>query len=52
MGFLIRDDRQMKALAGLSQAQFDHLQEYPLSPNSYRTCSRNLPLLSASPKKR
>lgn len=25
MGLLIRDDRQMKALTGLSQAQFDHL---------------------------
>jgi hypothetical protein len=25
MGFLIRDDRQMKALTGLSQAQFDSL---------------------------
>jgi len=25
MGLQIRDDRQMKALTGLSQAQFDHL---------------------------
>src|SRR6266550_5239162 len=25
MALLIRDDRQMKALTGLSQAQFDHL---------------------------
>src|SRR5215510_752261 len=25
MGMHIRDDRQMKALTGLSQAQFDHL---------------------------
>ena len=25
MGLLIRDDRQMKALTGLSQGQFDHL---------------------------
>src|SRR3989442_3394488 len=25
MGLLIRDDRQMKALTGLSQTQFDHL---------------------------
>ena len=25
MGMQIRDDRQMKALTGLSQAQFDHL---------------------------
>ena len=25
MGLHIRDDRQMKALTGLSQAQFDHL---------------------------
>ena len=25
MGLLIRDDRQMKALTGLSQDQFDHL---------------------------
>jgi hypothetical protein len=25
MGLLIRDDRQLKALTGLSQAQFDHL---------------------------
>ena len=25
MGLLIRDDRQMKALTGLSPAQFDHL---------------------------
>ena len=25
MGLLIRDDRQMQALTGLSQAQFDHL---------------------------
>jgi hypothetical protein len=25
MGLLIRDERQMKALTGLSQAQFDHL---------------------------
>jgi hypothetical protein len=25
MGLLIRDDRQMKALTGLSQAQFDYL---------------------------
>src|SRR5437016_13556318 len=25
MGMLIRDDRQMKALTGLSQDQFDHL---------------------------
>ncbi len=25
MGLVIRDDRQMKALTGLSQAQFDHL---------------------------
>jgi hypothetical protein len=25
MGLLIRDDRQMKALTGLSQVQFDHL---------------------------
>ena len=25
MGLLIRDDRQMKAFTGLSQAQFDHL---------------------------
>jgi len=25
MGLLIRDDRQRKALTGLSQAQFDHL---------------------------
>ena len=25
MGLLIRDNRQMKALTGLSQAQFDHL---------------------------
>ena len=24
MGLHIRDDRQMKALTGLSQAQFDH----------------------------
>jgi len=25
MGLLIRDDRQMKAVTGLSQAQFDHV---------------------------
>jgi hypothetical protein len=25
MGMQIRDERQMKALTGLSQAQFDHL---------------------------
>ena len=25
MGLQIRDDRQMKALTGLSQAQFNHL---------------------------
>ena len=25
MGLQIRDERQMKALTGLSQAQFDHL---------------------------
>jgi Helix-turn-helix of DDE superfamily endonuclease len=28
MGLQIRDDRQMKALTGLSQAQFDHLLPY------------------------
>jgi len=34
MGLLIRDDRQMKALTGLSQAQFDHL--LPVFPDVYQ----------------
>ena len=33
MGLLIRDDRQMKALTGLSQDQFDHL--LPVFSNIY-----------------
>jgi hypothetical protein len=34
MGLQIRDDRQMKALTGLSQAQFDHL--LPVFSDIYR----------------
>src|SRR5712664_4748751 len=34
MGMLIRDDRQMKALTGLSQDQFDHL--LPVFSDIYR----------------
>src|SRR4030095_4836216 len=34
MGMQIRDDRQMKALTGLSQAQFDHL--LPVFSNIYQ----------------
>ena len=35
MGLLIRDDRQMQALTGLSQAQFDHL--LPVFSDLYQT---------------
>src|SRR5262247_2041825 len=35
MGLQIRDDRQMKALTGLSQAQFNHL--LPLFSDIYQT---------------
>ena len=35
MGLQIRDDRQMKALTGLSQAQFDHL--LPIFSDIYQT---------------
>jgi hypothetical protein len=34
MGLQIRDERQMKALTGLSQAQFDHL--LPVFSDIYR----------------
>ena len=34
MGLQMRDDRQMKALTGLSQAQFDHL--LPVFSDIYR----------------
>ena len=34
MGLQMRDDRQMKALTGLSQAQFDHL--LPVFRDIYR----------------
>ena len=34
MGLQIRDDRQMKALTGLSQAQFDYL--LPVFSDIYR----------------
>jgi hypothetical protein len=34
MGLQIRDERQMKALTGLSQAQFDHL--LPVFSDLYR----------------
>ena len=34
MGLQIRDERQMKALPGLSQAQFDHL--LPVFSDIYR----------------
>ena len=34
MGLLIRDDRQMKAVTGLSQAQFDHL--LPVFSDTYQ----------------
>ena len=37
MGLQIRDDRQMKALTGLSQAQFDHL--LSVFSDSYRGSS-------------
>ena len=35
MGLQIRDDRQMKALTGLSQAQFDSL--LPIFSDVYQT---------------
>ena len=35
MGLQIRDDRQMKAFTGLSQAQFDHL--LPIFSDIYQT---------------
>src|SRR5262245_16118679 len=35
MGLQIRDDRQMKALTGLSQAQFNHL--LPIFSDIYQT---------------
>jgi hypothetical protein len=36
MGLQIRDDRQMKALTGLSQAQFDYL--LPIFSDVYVGC--------------
>src|SRR2546430_10980629 len=39
MGLQIRDDRQMKALTGLSQAQFDHL--LPVFSDIYRATQQH-----------
>ena len=39
MGLLIRDDRQMKALTGLSQAQFDHL--LPVFTDIYKAAQQH-----------
>ncbi len=39
MGLQIRDDRQMKALTGLSQAQFDHL--VPVFSDIYRSTQQH-----------
>jgi len=39
MGLQIRDERQMKALTGLSQAQFDHL--LPVFSDIYRTTQQH-----------
>jgi Helix-turn-helix of DDE superfamily endonuclease len=39
MGLLVRDDRQMKALTGLSQAQFDHL--LPVFSDLYQTTQQH-----------
>src|ERR1700747_1862050 len=40
MGLQMRDDRQMKALTGLSQAQFDHL--LPVFRDIYRATQQHL----------
>jgi hypothetical protein len=40
MGLQMRDDRQMKALTGLSQAQFDHL--LPVFRDIYRATQQQL----------
>ena len=40
MGLQIRDDRQMKALTGLSQAQFDQL--LPVFSDIYRTTQQHM----------
>jgi hypothetical protein len=40
MGLHIRDDRQRKALTGLSQAQFDHL--LPVFSDIYRTTQQQM----------
>src|SRR2546428_10796426 len=40
MGLQMRDDRQMKALTGLSQAQFDHL--LPVFSDIYRTTQQQM----------
>src|SRR2546430_7919249 len=40
MGLHMRDDRQMKALTGLSQAQFDHL--LPVFSDIYRTTQQQM----------
>ena len=39
MGLQIRDDRQMKALTGLSQDQFDHLR--PVFSDIYRATQQH-----------
>jgi hypothetical protein len=39
MGLQIRDDRQMKALTGLSQTQFDHL--LPVFSDIYRATQQH-----------
>ena len=39
MGLLIRDDRQMKALTGLSQDQFDHL--LPIFSTMYQAAQQH-----------
>src|SRR6058998_1043855 len=39
MGIQIRDERQMKALTGLSQAQFDHL--LPVFSDIYRATQQH-----------
>ena len=40
MGLQIRDDRQMKALTGLSHAQFDHL--LPVFNDIYQTTQQQM----------
>ena len=40
MGLHMRDDRQRKALTGLSQAQFDHL--LPVFSDIYRTTQQQM----------